>query len=524
MKVSGLLRSLNVSATAAETLGLINDNFDAIRKILQKKLSLSDNLSCDVISGVFDSGQPTPLQLSALTNARGAIVLGSSVPCIGAPHVATVGRQAHTTLYFARGARQVRATVVLFEEGTAQYDPSTLIASTTAPGLVYPDGTSITMDSTGKLSSIGGGGGLTPISKSADYSANVGDLVVVTALTSNVLITLPSPGTTGRGALVGVKDAAYAAGGGTDGTGHILAINVATGGSNPIEQLFSQVYMMDDGGSVVFISDGKYWRILEGATHVGVDPRNVGTLTTWWDFGRGYTYAGPGSTGTPVRMGITGLADQSGSGLDLVFNAVHGTTPFLVRGGLTGRGRGLFDGGSSLESPAMTPSSSTVTIIAIFQSPKLEANSYQALIGQSADNTFGRGFAALATCGGSVVGAAKLFVSGEPNSTYGNLMGLGSSNYEIPMTPHCLGFTVDGTAPFIHFDGLDVTLSPTVSSTTISSPTHSNIYVGQDNFNGSNADYFTGTISEILVFIPGLSKSQTALVEQSLMKKHRIRL
>lgn len=157
MKVSNLLRSLSISDTAAKTVGLISDNFDALRKILQGKISLADNVYCDVITGTFDHGQPTPLPLSNLISASGILVLGSSVPCVASPHVATLGGQANATLYFAGSARQVKATVVLFDSGYAQLEPGNLIASTIVPGQVTPDGNTIFISPTGVISAAAGG-------------------------------------------------------------------------------------------------------------------------------------------------------------------------------------------------------------------------------------------------------------------------------------------------------------------------------------------------------------------------------
>ena len=121
-------------------------------------------MSCDVITGTFNSGQPTTVTLSNLQTARGVLLLGSSVPCIAAPHVASsAGSQAYVTLYFAGNARGVQATIILFPEGTPQLTPGNLYATTTTPGIVAFDGTTITMSAAGVLSAGGGGGGGTRV-------------------------------------------------------------------------------------------------------------------------------------------------------------------------------------------------------------------------------------------------------------------------------------------------------------------------------------------------------------------------
>ena len=160
MRVSNLLRSLDATIQdAAKIFGRINDNFDILRKILQNQVSLGDNIYCDIVTGQFDSGVPRACGLKNLKSAQGAIVVGSQAPCIASPLVSMSGSQATVTLFFAGMMKNVQATVILFDVGTVGTPYGSLVATVNAPGIVYPDGTTITVDNTGKLTGSGGGGG-----------------------------------------------------------------------------------------------------------------------------------------------------------------------------------------------------------------------------------------------------------------------------------------------------------------------------------------------------------------------------
>ena len=145
----------------------ISSNFDALRKILQNNISLGDNIYCDVVTGSFDSGVPRACQLTHLSSAKGCIVLGSAVPCIASPLVSMNGiSQATVTLFFAGMVKNVQATVVLFDLGFVGSPYGTLFATTKVPGIVQPDGTTVTVSPAGVISatsSISVGGVYTPI-------------------------------------------------------------------------------------------------------------------------------------------------------------------------------------------------------------------------------------------------------------------------------------------------------------------------------------------------------------------------
>ena len=153
MKVTNLLRSIQQGiGTAADVLTKINDAFATIKTLLQNNVSFSDNIYCDVVTATFDSGVALSCKLTNLTSAKGAIVVGSSAPCIASPLVSMNGQVATVTLFFAGMAVGVKATVILVDVGTVGSPHGSVLATNTLPGILYPDGTTCHVDATGKLS------------------------------------------------------------------------------------------------------------------------------------------------------------------------------------------------------------------------------------------------------------------------------------------------------------------------------------------------------------------------------------
>jgi len=157
MKLSGVLKSLDVAiADTKRVYGLINDNFEMIKKVLQNRLSFRDNMYCDIVTGTFNSGAPRACKLINLSRAAGAIVVGSSVPCIGTPTVVSSDGYAMVTMFFAGMATNVTATVILIEVGSAPLNSQTVLAGKGRPGIVSPDGATITITPAGVITSTGG--------------------------------------------------------------------------------------------------------------------------------------------------------------------------------------------------------------------------------------------------------------------------------------------------------------------------------------------------------------------------------
>lgn len=157
MKLTGLLSSLDVAIPDPKRVyGLINDNFNTLKKSLQNRLSFRDNLYCDIVTGSFNSGAPRVCKLTNLSRAAGGIVVGSSMPCMAAPLVVSGEGYAMVTLFFAGMATNVTATVILVEEGSAPRNPQTILADVNRPGIISPDGTTITITPAGVISSGGG--------------------------------------------------------------------------------------------------------------------------------------------------------------------------------------------------------------------------------------------------------------------------------------------------------------------------------------------------------------------------------
>ena len=153
MKVSNLLRSIQQGiGTAADVLTKINDAFATVRTMLQNNISFSDNIFCDVVTATFDSGVALSCKLTHLKSAKGAIVVGSSAPCIASPLVSMNGEVATVTLFFAGMAKSVTATVILVDVGTVGSPHGSVIATNKLPGILRPDGTSCHVDDNGVLS------------------------------------------------------------------------------------------------------------------------------------------------------------------------------------------------------------------------------------------------------------------------------------------------------------------------------------------------------------------------------------
>jgi hypothetical protein len=152
VKISNLLRSLDSALSPTAIVGRINDNFDAVKKLLVNKISLRDNVYCDVVTATFDSGSPRACKLTNLFFAKGAIVLGSSVPCMAGPVVGMEGKNAMVTLFFAGMAKSVTATVVIFDEGSGPTKQQTILGSVGYAGILKPDGVTTFASADGTLS------------------------------------------------------------------------------------------------------------------------------------------------------------------------------------------------------------------------------------------------------------------------------------------------------------------------------------------------------------------------------------
>jgi len=128
----------------------IDDNFANIKAAYDNRMSLFDNVECDIVSGVFDSGKEYAVSLKNLSVAKGAIVISSTAPCIATPIVKTADGSAKITLFFAQMASGVQAVIVLFPYGVGGNQRSSLMAANTTPGLFLPDAATIYVGSDGK--------------------------------------------------------------------------------------------------------------------------------------------------------------------------------------------------------------------------------------------------------------------------------------------------------------------------------------------------------------------------------------
>lgn len=360
----------------------------------------------------------------------------------------------------------------------------------------------------------GSGGTLNIVTKSASYSAASGETVFVTALSSDVLITLPSPV---KNAFVSVADVVGLAGGGILGNGAHLSVNVAGGASiNNVPQIL----FLRDGGAATFASDGTKWYTTQGEDQVAPDPRGLSGLQFWADAGRGWTI----NTGAGPTFRLVALADQSGNG-----NNLTGAVDW-DNGGPTGRPRMFFDGSQWLVTPSsMTPSAGTVTLIAIGGSSVLGTNAFSTMIAQNANSTGATGFAGFVNVNPAAgvrgfVSASGSGVGVNGTNGAGSGTGLANANVETLLNSHCWNITINGTTPYARVDGLTTTQAGSTTAQSFT-PTSGNLWIGQSNFNGSNADFWRGTLSEVLMYSPSISAANAFIVaEYYAMKKYGLRL
>lgn len=355
---------------------------------------------------------------------------------------------------------------------------------------------------------------------SASMTAVPGTIVAVTSLASNLLITLPSAALTPNGSFVTVKDVTNSAGGGIDGTGHILAINTAAGTVDGV----AQEYVYNDSGYCTYESDGVSNWVLTGDGGCGVDPRGISGLQAWYDFGRGVTVSA--ISGTSVNQNLTQILDQSGNNHTLTpTNAAAGQ---YLNAGVHGRARFIFDSTvSSLQSGTMTPPSGNGTVLAVASLTTIGSSStYYCLFSQGFSNTLGAGsgFAAFGNTGTTPQNQAVTILSGNVvigTNMAGELISTGSNVSAFDF--YLWGWSYSATASYVHFNGSNNTRS-TSPATATATPTAYTMNLGSDRFSsGTVSDNWHGTVSELVWFTPDLTEAQLKPLEKTFLRKFDLR-
>lgn len=361
-------------------------------------------------------------------------------------------------------------------------------------------------------------GGSTLASVSTSSSAACGQTVSVTDLTANRLITMPAASSCPGGAIT-IRDGAGVAGGGIDGSGHILAITSSGGTLDGA----AQEYVYNDGGWCTYQSDGTNWLLKEDGG-CGVDPRGISGLQAWYDFGRGVTVSA--ISGSSVNQNLTQILDQSGNGHTLTPTNVNAGQ--YLPAGFNGRARFIFDATTnSLQSATMTPPSGNGTVLGVAALSTIGSSSvYYCLFSQGYSNTLtnGDGFAAFGNTGTTPQNHALSVLGG--NIVIGtNMAGelLSSANNNSPYDFYLWAWSYSASASYVHFNGLNNTRS-TSPATATTTPTAYTMSLGADRFtSGTVGDEWRGPVSELVWFTPDLTEAQLKPLEKTFLHKHNLR-